>query len=29
MLYGALVGLVVALVGYGIKAMKEKKNKNQ
>jgi hypothetical protein len=29
MLYGALIGLVVALVGYGIKAMNDKKNKNQ
>lgn len=29
MLYGALIGLVVALVGLGIKAMNKKKDNNQ
>lgn len=29
MLYGALIGLVIALVGLGIKAMNDKKNKKQ
>jgi hypothetical protein len=27
MLYGALIGLVAALIGLGIKAMNDKKNK--